>query len=153
MLKLEHIPKRIDEIVEVYGAAGRIVDGQLKVNPDWISENVEVFHREILAFHAHRKIGAVMVDALEEIYAFYGLPLMRRQGLGFWGGVYNPRLKRRSREPSTHAWAIAIDYCPGLGSYDEPTRVPWPIAEAFLKRGFVNLPEDDGMHFQAAEDY
>jgi hypothetical protein len=120
MLKLEHIPKGIDEIVEVYGAAGRIVDGQLKVNPDWFSENVEVFHlsfplrqswdyREIRVFHAHRKIGAVMVVALEEIYAFYGLPLMRRHGLDFWGGVYNPRLKRGSREPSTHAWAIAIE--------------------------------------------
>lgn len=135
MLKLETIPKGIDEIGKVYGAAGRIRDGQFKVDPDWFTENVKVFHlsfplrqswdyREIRAFHAHRKVGAVMIDALEEIYKFYGLRLMRRHGLDFWGGVYNPRLKRSAKEPSTHSWAIAIDYCPGLGPYDEPTRIP-----------------------------
>jgi hypothetical protein len=163
MLKLETIPNGIDEIVKVYGA-GRILDGTFKADPAWFKNNVEVFHlsfplrqswdyREIRAFHAHKKVGAVMVDALEKIYEFYGLQLMRRHGLDFWGGVYNPRLKRGSREPSTHAWAIAIDYCPGLGPYDEPTRMPWPIVDSFLKRGFVNLPENDGMHFQAAEEY
>jgi hypothetical protein len=164
MLKLETIPNGIDEIVKVYGAAGRILDGTFKADPAWFKDNVEVFHlsfplrqswdyREIRAFHAHKKIGAVMVDALEEIHEFYGLQLMRRHGLDFWGGVYNPRLKRGSSEPSAHAWAIAIDYCPGLGPYDEPTRIPWPIVDAFLKRGFVNLPENDGMHFQGCEDY
>ena len=164
MLKLEYVPKGIDEIVDYYGTAGRIVDGQFKVDPDWFTENVEVFHlsfplrqswdyRELRAFHAHKKVGAPMVDALEEIHGFYGLQLMRLYDLDFWGGVYNPRLKRGSREPSAHAWAIAIDLCPGLGPYDEPTRIPWPIVEAFLKREFVNLPENDGMHFQGCEDY
>jgi len=164
MSKLEYIPKGIGEIIEYYGAAGRIIDGTFRADSAWVSENIAVFHlsfplrqswdyREIRAFHAHKKVGAAMVDALEEIYGFYGLQIMRMYELDLWGGVYNPRLKRGSREPSVHAWAIAIDYCPGLGPYNEPTRVPWPIVEAFLKRGFVNLPEMDGQHFQGCEDY
>jgi hypothetical protein len=164
MLRLDTIPKGIVEIIEFYGIAGRILNGQFKVNSDWFIENVKVFQlsfplrqswdsREIRSFLAHRKVGAVMADALEEIYRFYGLRQMRLHGLDHWGGVYNPRLKRGSREPSTHAWAIAIDYLPGLGPYDEPTRIPWPIVDAFLKRGFTNLPKNDGMHFQACEGY
>jgi len=164
MLRLEHIPKGIGEIIEYYGAAGRIVDSKFKADGDWFAENVRTFHlsfplkqswnqQEIRAFHAHKKVGAVMVDALEEIYALYGHRLMRLHGLDQFGGVYNPRFKFRGDEPSTHSWAIAIDYCPSLGPFGEPSRMPWPIVEAFLKRGFVNPWNNDGMHFQACEDY
>jgi len=167
MLKLEYIPKGIDEIVDYYGAAGRIVNGKFKKDQGWFDENVKVFHlsfplrqswnqQEIRAFHAHKKVGAVMADALQEIYEFYGLRLMRLHGLDFWGGVYNPRLKRGSREPSTHAWAIAIDQCPELGPYGEAPRTPWILVEAFVKRGFLwgGLWEyPDGQHFQAADGF
>lgn len=163
MLKLDYVPHGIEDIVRYYGAPGQIVRGKFKADPKWVEENRRVFHisfplrqswnqQEVRAFHAHRLVGAVMVDALEEIHTFYGLRLMRRHGLDCWGGVYAPRLKRGSREPSTHAWAIAIDQCPELGPWGEPTRVPWPIVEAFLKRGFINLPENDGMHFQACNE-
>jgi len=163
MLKLEYVPHGIEDIVRYYGAPGQLVKDKFKVNMDWFTENVKVFHlsfplrqswnqQEIRAFHAHKKVGAVMADALEEIYTFYGLRMMRRHGLDSWGGIYNPRLKRRSGEPSTHAWGIAIDYCPELGPHNEPGRVPWVVVDAFLKRGFINLL-DDQMHFQACEEY
>ena len=164
MLKLDHIPNGIGEIIEYHGAAGKIVDGKFKVDGDWFAENVKVFHlsfplrqswdqREIRAFHAHKKVGPVMVDALEEIFALYGLRLMRLHSLDLFGGVYNPRMKTGSNEPSTHSWAIPIDLCPNLGPYGEVSRIPWPIVEAFLKRGFENLWNGDGMHFQACEGY
>lgn len=164
MLKLEYVPKGIGEIIEYYGAAGKITNGKFTVDRNWFTENVAVFHlsfplrqswdyKEIRAFHAHNKVGAVMCDALEEIYALYDQRLMRLHNLDYFGGVYNPRLKTGGNDPSTHSWGIAIDYCPNLGPYGEPSRVPWPIVEAFRKRGFVNLWDKDGMHNQACSEF
>ena len=160
MLKLRYVPDGIDDIVKYYGIPGQVVNGKFVKSDDWFKENVEVFrlsfplrqswdYKEVRAFHAHRLVGAVMVDALEEIHEFYGLHFMRLHGLDYTGGTYNPRFKRGQKDPSTHAFAISIDQCPQLGSFNEPSRIPWPIVEAFLKRGFINFPAFDGMHFQA----
>jgi len=164
MIVLDHVPEGLDAINRYYGIAGQVVDGQYKVNGEWTRENLAVFElpfplrqswdlREIRAFHAHVKVGDSMVDALNEIKEFYGLAFMRRHGLDYFGGVYNPRCKRGSWEASAHAWGIALDYCPALGLMGERTRMPWPIVDAFLRRGFENLPKTDGQHFQAAGGY
>ena len=163
MLKLDVLPKGVQEMLLLYGAPGKIVDNHFEADPAWAQENLKRFKlscplrqswdlKIIHSFPAHKLVGNVMVDALDEIYAYYGLAEMRRYGLDLWGGVYNPRYKTNGTQPSAHAWGIAIDYCPDLGPYGKPSRIPWPIVDAFLKRGFVNLPED-GMHFQAVEDY
>ena len=163
MLKLNIVPQGAREIMMLYGAPGRIVNDHFEADPAWARENLKRFalgfplrqswdQAVLHSFVAHRLVGDVMVDALEEIHAYYGLAVMRRYGLDFWGGVYNPRFKRNGSEPSAHAWGIAIDYCPDLGPYGQPSRIPWPIHEAFIKRGFVNL-DQDSMHFQACDDY
>ena len=163
MLKLDVLPIGVQEMLLLYGAPGKIVDDHFEADRTWVQENLKRFklsfplrqswdHKVLRSFPAHRLVGNVMVEALEEIHDYYGLTVMRRYGLDLWGGVYNPRFKRNSTQPSTHAWAIAIDYCPDLGPYGKPSRIPWPIHDAFTKRGFVNL-DFDSMHFQAVENY
>lgn len=164
MVVLDHVPEGLAEIESYYGKAGEVVEGDFRANAEWVKENLAVFEvvfplrqswdlREIRGFHAHIKVGLAIVDALNEIKDFYGLAYMRRHGLDYYGGVYNPRCKRGSWQPSTHAWGIAIDYCPGLGPMGERSLMPWPIVDAFLRRGFENLPKTDGMHFQACREY
>jgi len=161
---LKDVPEGLPAIMDLYGVPGKPTDGGFAPDRQWVSENIRIFRLsfplrrswdkvEITAFPAHRLVGDAMADAIEEIHKFYGLATMRLHGLDLWGGVYNPRLKRGADEPSAHAWGIAIDYCPALGPFGERTRIPWPVVEAFLKRGFENLPATDGMHFQACRGY
>ena len=168
MCRLEQMPEGITQIVNVYGMPGLVQAGRFVPDADWAQENLRRFplsfplrqswapYTEIRSFPAHRLVGAAMVDALEEIRAIYGLAELARHGLNYWGGVYNPRLKTGSAEPSLHAWAVAIDYLPGLAPYGEPPRLPWHMVEAFTQRGFEwgGLWETpDGHHFQAARGY
>lgn len=165
MCKLTVVPDGLDWIIARYGLPGTPSGKTFKPDRDWVAENIRSFalpfsirqswdQAEIRSFWAHRLVGAAMIDAIEEIHDFYGLAYMRKHRLDQWGGVYNPRFKRGStKEPSAHAWGIAIDWCPEMAPYGERTRMPWPIVEAFLRRGFENLPVTDGMHFQACIGY
>ena len=167
MLKLEYIPNGIGEILEYYGSPGKVERGRFVVDRNWIADNLAWFGfafplrqswdlKEIRGFYIHKKIGPVMIDAIEEIHEIYGLSYMRRHGLDYWGDCHNPRLKRTNPEPSTHAWAIAIDYVPALGALEDPPTTPWFVVEAFTKRGFSwggLWDHSDGMHFQACEGY
>ncbi len=164
MVKLEQVPEGLEGIIARYGVCGSAGPEIFLPDRTWVSENIRLFHLpvplrrswdlvEITTMPAHRLVGDAMVDAIAEIYEFYGLATMRMHSLDLWGGVYNPRFKRGSRQPSTHAWGIAIDWCPALGPFGERTRLPWPIVEAFLHRGFENLPASDGMHFSASRGY
>jgi hypothetical protein len=164
MIPLMHVPEGLREIEAFYGRAFSVQGNQIVMDDAWVKDNLKVFDvgfplraswdsHEVQRFVAHKKVGAAMVDALQEIKEFYGLSFMRKHGLDLWGGVYNPRFKRGTKEPSVHAWAIAIDVCPDLGPIGERTRMPWPIVDAFLKRGFENLPGTDGQHFQAVRGY
>ena len=93
-----------------------------------------------------------MKDALMEIEEYGGIIFLRQYILDQWGGVYADRNKRGSNVPSTHSWAIAIDYNPELGPFGELGRMPYFIVKAFEKRNFVNL-KFDAMHWQAAKSY
>ena len=151
---LDHVPDGIEEIIDYYG------DPKKK---GWFDDNVVVCQLpfslrqswngvRVDRFHVHRLVEPAMRDALLEIEAYAGIIFLRRHDLDMWGGIYNDRNKRGSNVPSTHSWGIAIDCCPELGPFGDPSRIPYFIVDAFLKRGFVNL-KYDGQHNQAAKNY
>ena len=154
MIVLEYIPDGIEEIINYYGDPK---------NNDWFKKNIIVCtlpfslrqswnQNRISKFHVHKLVEPAMKDALLEIEEYGGIVFLRQYFLDQWGGVYNDRNKRGSNTPSTHAWGIAIDYCPELGPFKEMNRMPYFIVKAFIKRGFINL-KHDGMHYQACDNY
>lgn len=154
MITLEHIPDGIEEIINYYG------DPKDK---GWFDKNMKVCHLpfslrqswngvRVDRFHVHKLVFSAMRDALLEIEAYGGMVFLRKHNLDMWGGIYNDRNKRGSNVPSTHSFGIAIDYCPELGTFKEPSRMPYFIVTAFIERGFINL-RHDGQHFQACSGY
>jgi hypothetical protein len=167
MNALTYVPEGLDEILDYYGVPGRMIGQKFKADQKWKAENLAYYgfsfplyrswdQIEIKGFTIHKKVGAAMIDALEEIWDIYGLGRMQHHHLDQWGGCYNPRKKRRSKELSTHAWAISLDFLPDLGPLGEPPRLPWHVVHAFTKRGFIwggEWRQPDGMHFQACKGY
>jgi len=155
MVILQHLPDGIEEIIDYYG------DPQEDDN--WFDNNMVVCQlpfslrqswnqKRISKFHVHKLVEPAMKDALLEIEEYGGMVFLRQYQLDQWGGVYNDRNKRGSNTPSTHGWGIALDYCPELGPFGEPSRMPYFIVKVFAKRGFQNLTMD-GMHFQGCTGY
>jgi hypothetical protein len=93
---------------------------------------------KVAGFNVHESIAPAVVDAFKEILEFGGVAFLRDNDYDILGGCYNPRGKRGGTATSTHAWGIAVDYCPNLGPFGKKSRVPMFIVEAFTKRGFVN---------------
>ncbi len=165
MIKLEHVPEGLHDIMKYYGSPGSLDSkGHAHIDRKWYKENISYFElpftlrqswdqRIVKGFIAHNKVGPSMVDALEDVKEYGGLGFLKRYKLDQWGGVFNPRWKKGATEPSTHMFGIAIDYCPELGPYGEESRMPCFIVEAFERRGFINLWMHDGMHNQAAKGY
>ncbi len=154
MITLEHIPDGIEEIIDYYG------DPKDK---GWFDKNMAVCRLpfslrqswngvRIDRFHVHKLVMNAMLDALLEIEAYGGMVFLRQHDLDMYGGVYNDRNKRGSNVPSIHSFGAAIDYCPKLGPFREPGRMPYFIVKAFIKRGFVNLRFDQ-MHQQGCSSY
>lgn len=168
IIKLDYVPEGPVEIEEYYGKPGEFVDGIFVPSREFVRRNITWFkldfplrqswdQKVIWGFYAHRKVGRAMVDALEQIHRFYKQVYMRLWSLDQWGGIHNPRMKAGdSSQLSTHAWAIAIDYCPELGPLGKPPRTPQVIVEAFTSRYFRwggYWARADGMHFQACRGY
>ena len=167
MIKLERIPKGLDEILAVYG---RPFDDEGELDPGWYARETAVFTlpvtlrlswnpaQHVTRFRAHRLVGEAMKDAIMSIAAFYG-PDFHGLGLDEFGGCFNFRHMRGGHNLSTHAWGIAIDYLPELGklgSTEDAQNYPQHVREAFEERGFVwggNWARPDAMHFQAAAGY
>jgi len=104
-------------------------------------------------FWAHRLVGAVIVDALQEVLDVYTREGIEEYDLDEWGGCWNPRRKRGSQDWSLHTMAIAVDYLPSRGRLGEAPMTPAIVVEAFEKRGFLWLgraARRDAMHLQAA---
>jgi len=156
---LRSVPCGLEEIIEIYGDC---------FAADWYKENT-VWQRSPFAmrlswspaqyiggFIAHRLVGPVIADALTAIRDFGGLGFLRENSYDLWGGCLNMRPKKDGVGTSTHAWGIAVDYCPHLGQFGVPSHMPAFIVEAFTKRGFVNggaWKKPDGMHQQACDGY
>lgn len=159
MVKLDWIPNGLGEIIEVYGDCH---------DPDFVRHHI-VWQRapfllrlawqpeiRVAGFMAHRLVGPAMADALAEMMVSFGLENLRDNDLDLYGGVFNPRGKRGGAGTSTHAWGIAIDWCPALGPMGQEPNMPAFIVDAFESRGFIwggRWSRPDGMHFQAAREY
>ncbi len=155
MIALQHVPDGIEEIIDYYG------DPQ--EDDDWFKNNIVICQLpfslrqswngvRVDRFHVHKLVEPAMKDSLMEIEEYAGIIFLRKNNLDQYGGVYNDRNKRGSNIPSTHSWGIALDYCPDLGGMGEPSRIPYFIVKAFIKRGFINL-KMDGQHNQACSSY
>lgn len=156
MVILPYIPDGIEDILDYYGDP--------RTDDDWFDRNMVICElpfslrqswnqKDISKFHAHKLVAAAMVDALMEIEEYAGIVFLRRYELDQWGGVYNDRNKRGSDQLSVHALGVGIDYCPKLGPFGEPSRMPYFIVRAFIRRGFINLWHYDGQHHQGAKSY
>ncbi len=119
--------------------------------------------KEVNRIQIHGKCAESAHRVLEKVLANYGMKDIRRHGFNLFGGcIANPpRFKRGSNSsPSTHNWAIAIDF--------DPTRnqLRWGRDRAYLAKascnkfwelweeeGWVSLGRErnyDWMHVQAA---
>ena len=155
MIILNHIPNGLEEIIDYYGDP--------KEDDDWFKNNMTICalpfslrqswnQKRINKFHVHKLVAPAMKDALLEIEEYAGIVFLQQYLLDQWGGVYANRNKRGSNIPSTHSFGISIDFCPELGPFGDPSRMPYFIVKAFIKRGFQNLIMD-GMHNQACTGY
>ena len=165
MIKLEHVPNGLQAIIDWYGGPpAHVKDGKLRADIEWAKKYTKRIYFPypmhltdgtiIISQYCHVHIADALLDALRGILDFYGLEYLQRYNLDHFGGLGSTRLgKGREKELSTHAWYMAIDLCTDLGPWEEPSRMPWPIVNAFLKRRFVNFPHFDGMHFQGARNY
>ncbi len=165
MIRLDYVPNGYQEIVDYYGYPGSIdSDGNAKVDNKWYKNNIAYFdigmtlyqswdQRLIHGFIMHKKIAPALIDALHVIRDYAGQQFLHRYKLDQWGGCFNPRWKRGTKEISTHFFAISLDYCPALGPWGERSRMPFFIMDAFLERGFVCLWKNDGMHQAGCSGY
>jgi hypothetical protein len=159
IIKLDHVPDGLDEIYEYYGDPDA---------PDFFEKNLRRFNVpfplrlswepdvQVTRILAHKRVGDAIVDALFEIAEYKGADYVHAEGLDYYGGTFANRKKRGIDEPSTHAWAIAIDLNPHRGPLGEQPAMPQFIVDAFERRGFVwggHFQRPDGMHFQACRGY
>ena len=159
MKMLSTVPEGLEEIIEVYGDCHAA---------DFIQENI-IWQRSpivlrlswapdirIGGFNCHRLIGPVVADVIAEIRDFGGIDFLRENDYDLWGGCFNPRGKTGGGGPSTHSWGISVDWCPALGPFGKPSKMPQFIVDAFVNRGFVNggtWKVTDAMHNQACSGF
>lgn len=158
-------PKGLKEIIEVFGDPRPYIQNK----PAWERKILQVKRLpykipyagdpniSITRIRAHRLIVDDFVEAIEECLDL-GVPPDRLA----YGGIYNFRLKRRSRFISTHTWGIAIDIDPARNpmgkawaGYQSDMMHPL-IIKVFKRRGFQwggRWKRPDCMHWQYASKY
>jgi hypothetical protein len=100
-------------------------------------------------FYGNKKIARAVIDAYQEILDYYGIDFIRKNGIDNYGGCFENRNVRGKDRPSDHSWGMAVDVMPQLGALGEPSMIPFPVVNAFIKRGFIcgyNWKRKDGMH-------
>ncbi len=109
----------------------------------------------------HATVADSLGEILQKVYETYQLDGIRQLGLDRYGGSFNCRKKRGSRNAwSTHAWGIAIDWYPSRNklrwdsthaSLAQPELDDW--WEIWEQQGWFSLgrrEDRDWMHIQAA---
>ena len=165
MIKLDYIPDGILDIEDWYGGLPAHIEGDTIVkDKEWYKENIQItklpyamrlswdIESTITRHGFHQKVIPALIDALKEIRSYSGPSFLRKYDLDLFGGGFSTRFMKSGKYLSTHAWGIAIDINPHLGTYGERTRMPCFIVDAFTSRGFVNL-RHDGMHFAGCKGY
>ncbi len=110
----------------------------------------------------HHALADSLGEILQQVYQTYQLDGIKQLGLDRYGGSFNCRKKRGSRNAwSTHAWGIAIDWFPSRNklrwdstraSLAQPDLDDW--WEIWEKEGWMSLgrrEDRDWMHIQAAQ--
>ena len=110
----------------------------------------------------HHSLADSLGEILQKVYETYQLDGIRQLGLDRYGGSFNCRKKRGSRNAwSTHAWGIAIDWFPSRNklrwdstraSLAQPDLDDW--WEIWEQQGWLSLgrrENRDWMHIQAAQ--
>ena len=157
------IPFGYDEINEVYGNPD--FDGDMRPDVEFLLQKMVVqpapfpmrcswnLNLFITKLYAHVLAVDLMAEALEEILILMGPEELRAKGWDICGGIYSFRPKTSGKKLTTHAWGIAIDYCPHLGPYGQMgISYPKELSEPFLNRGCIQL-KNDMMHFQLCDGY
>ena len=169
MKKLDYVPTGKQDIIKYYGNPDPDEDGNF--NSAFWKRQMEKFalpypmvigwkpEKRVEQIWMHRKIGAVVVDALDEIGTYMsGDPqYLVRNGLNKYWGCFAFRFQRGANVYSTHSWGIAIDLNRHLGDLGEQPEQPEWFVGAFKRRGFIWggdwKKRPDGMHFQACRGY
>lgn len=164
-------PNGLDEIISVYGS---IPDLSLAGNPEvleWELDNLTTVRlplgssfgarRAALSWAHQTEVSKISCHALVGDNLSWVFNTADHLGIsnqfGYFGGCYNRRAKAGVvTQPSTHSWAISLDFDPEnnvLGTFGGTS---WLIAELLMFAGwewglFFNRP--DPMHFQAATGY
>jgi len=163
MITLERTPKTLSEWFEIYGDPRE--QGSDSYSKVWAKQNLVWYPApfkmvlswdldfEVEWLWMHRRIGAVVLDALREVVSDLGEQYLIDSGWNRWGGCFNFRPQRGDPMVlSSHAMAAAVDINPHLGLMGERSRQPEIITKAFVDRGFVwggEFKIPDGMHYQA----
>lgn len=166
MIKLAFIPNGLDEMEEYYGNPD--IDENFILDKKFIETELGIFmfpfpmklswrpEVTVRRFMAHKKVGAVIYDALFDFKEAVGLEKIFKNRWNYYGGCFNFRLKRNQDGLSTHSWGIAIDLNPHLAPYGKRSHQPDILIEVFKDRGFEwggDWKHRDGMHFQACRGY
>lgn len=107
----------------------------------------------------HKLIATPLKNVLNELACVYGYPKLKALGIDLYGGCFNYRLMRGSKNRwSRHSWGIAIDLDPARNTLNETKKTARfarpeykPMIDIFYKHGFVGYgPEKDydWMHFE-----
>lgn len=168
MKELQRIPNGLEEIIDYYGHPDP--EGKGKLDPSFEKEYIRTYDlpftmrlgwdtdQKVTKARFHKKIGDVVVDALEELATYISgdVEYLRRNDLDLWWGSFNFRAKVSGGDLSTHSWGIAFDINKHIGEYGEKPEFPDWFVKIFTKRGFIwggDWSTPDGQHFQAAKGY
>jgi hypothetical protein len=159
---LEEVPRSKKEWFRIYGDPRDEMSDSFSVK--WVNENLDWFpapfpmvlswdiDRVVDFLYMHKKIGPVVINALEELVNEKGIEYIIDNKHNRWGGCFNYRPQRGdSGEMSTHSFGAAIDLNPALAPRGGESNQPDYVVKAFLKRGFTwggEFSVVDGMHFQ-----
>ena len=147
MIVIKPVP--YEKLEDVFGAAGDETN-MVKISlpypmrASWNPESI------IRTFYGHRFIAEAAVEAFEEILDYFGYEFLRKVDLDKYGGCFANRNITQGQRKSVHAWGLAVDIVPHLGSYGSPSVIPYHMVRAFMDRGFMwggNWKNPDGMHF------
>lgn len=115
--------------------------------------------RLVYKMQCHKLIADRLLAVFNELLSHYGYAELQRLGIDLYGGCYNYRLMRGSKNKwSRHSWAIAIDLDPARNGL----KVKWkdaqfskpeygPMLDIFYKHDFMSYGKDrnyDAMHFE-----
>lgn len=117
--------------------------------------------KKVTKVTVHKKVHDSLLRVLTNVLNHYGLAELQRLRLDYYGGCFAYRAVRGGTTPSTHSWAIALDFDPinnqlnwgkDKATFARPEYNKW--WEFWEAEGWVSLGRErnyDWMHVQAAK--